>query len=452
MTLTRTGGLALCEQALTKHRGRLVAAALTALLVVAPGMGPAQAGERDMPAVNPQAPVDKALGLRLPKGFSATVFADGLGRARHLVVAPNGDVYVNLRALNEQGYGAVALRDDDGDGIADRREGFSSSAGTGLALTATHLYMSSNEAVFRFERPASTFVPQGEPVTIVSGFPEQRAHAAKPLALDGKGHLFVEVGVPSNACQEQIRTAGSPGRTPCDELERAGIWRFDANTPGQDHRADGVQVARGLRHAVGIDWNSAAGELFFIQHGRDQLNSLWPDLFDADDNAEMPAEELHVVTGEKEHGWPYTFFDPRTGRRLVAPEYGGDGKTEAEAGKYAAPLVAFPAHWAPNDLLFHTGKGLPEGMAGGAFIAFHGSWNRAPRPQAGYQVAFVPFAEDHRPSGAYVTFADGFAGQDPLPSPRQATYRPTGLAEGPDGALFISDSVTGRIWRVTYDG
>ncbi|MGF1455447.1 MAG: PQQ-dependent sugar dehydrogenase [Alphaproteobacteria bacterium] len=404
--------------------------------------------------VDKTAPVDDALGLRVPSGFTAQVFADGLGRARHLAVAPNGDVYVNLRSVDSDGRGVVALRDTDGDGAADVEERFSDIAGTGIALRGEALYVSSNDAVFRFDRPAGTLVPTGDPVTIVSGFPEQRAHAAKPIAFDGAGHLLVEVGVPSNACQEKIRTAGSMGRRPCDELERAGIWRFDAQAPGQDQMKDGVQVARGLRHAVAIDWHGAADALFFVQHGRDQLSSLWPDYFDETDNAEMPAEEFHIVEGEtvREYGWPYTFFDPRADVRLVAPEYGGNGRENAEEGRYPHPLIAFPAHWAPNDLLFHSGTGLPEGMAGGAFIAFHGSWNRAPRPQGGYQVVFAPFGEDHRPTGDWVSFADGFPNEDPLKSPRDARYRPTGLAEGPDGALFISDSVTGRIWKVTYDG
>jgi glucose/arabinose dehydrogenase len=137
---------------------------------------------------------------------------------------------------------------------------------------------------------------------------------------------------------------------------------------------------------------------------------------------------------------------------VVAPEYGGDGKTVAEEGGHEAPLLAFPGHWAPTDLLFHTGRGaFPDAARGGAFIAFHGSWNRAPLPQDGYNVVFAPF-EGAAPTGAWSVFADGFKGADVLEDSDDAEFRPMGLAQGPDGALYITDSVQGRIWRVTHEG
>ena len=135
---------------------------------------------------------------------------------------------------------------------------------------------------------------------------------------------------------------------------------------------------------------------------------------------------------------------------MVGPEYGGDGQTAAQEGLYQAPLLAFPGHWAPNDLLFYTGRsGFPEPARGGAFIAFHGSWNRAPGPQGGYNVVFQPLL-DGWTSGDYIVFADGFAGKSKEPG--RAEHRPSGLAVGPDGALYISDDKAGRIWRVTYVG
>ncbi len=111
--------------------------------------------------------------------------------------------------------------------------------------------------------------------------------------------------------------------------------------------------------------------------------------------------------------------------------------------------MAFPGHWAPDGLLFYTGEMFPESYRGGAFIAFHGSWNRAPLPQGGYKVVFVPFAGDE-PAGSYEVFADGFAGENV--GPRSALHRPMGLAQGPDGSLYITDDRRGRIWRVFYTG
>jgi mono/diheme cytochrome c family protein len=118
------------------------------------------------------------------------------------------------------------------------------------------------------------------------------------------------------------------------------------------------------------------------------------------------------------------------------------------AGKLP-PVAAFPAHWAPNDLAIYTGQAFPTAYRNGAFIAFHGSWNRAPAPQGGFNVVFQPLREG-KASGRWVVFADGFAG--PNKDSGKALFRPTGLAMAPDGALYISDDVKGRIWRVTYHG
>ena len=111
--------------------------------------------------------------------------------------------------------------------------------------------------------------------------------------------------------------------------------------------------------------------------------------------------------------------------------------------------MAFPGHLAPNDLLFYTGRMFPEIYRNGAFIAFHGSWNRAPLEQEGYYVAFVPFMNG-LPSGEMEIFANGFAGVDVIKSPGNAKYRPMGLAQGPGGELYISDSNVGRIWKIEY--
>jgi glucose/arabinose dehydrogenase len=132
---------------------------------------------------------------------------------------------------------------------------------------------------------------------------------------------------------------------------------------------------------------------------------------------------------------------------VLAPEYGGDGKTVGQCAKKKEPLLTFPAHWAPMAALFYTGARFPARYRGGMFITFHGSWNRAPLPQAGYNVVFVPM-KDGAPSDSYEVFADGFAGA--TKSPGGAAHRPVGIAQGPDGALYISDDKGGRIWRVTY--
>ena len=146
-----------------------------------------------------------------------------------------------------------------------------------------------------------------------------------------------------------------------------------------------------------------------------------------------------------------TYFDPFREMRILSPEYGGDGEIEGDGEKYNEPLMAFPGHWAPNDLWFYTGDQFPEHYKNGAFITFHGSNNRSPYPQSGYFLCFVPF-KDGAPTGEWEVFADGFVGDKPLETTRDAQYRPMGLSQGPDGSLYLSDSQVGRIWRFVFKG
>ena len=118
---------------------------------------------------------------------------------------------------------------------------------------------------------------------------------------------------------------------------------------------------------------------------------------------------------------------------------------------YQEPVATFPGHWAPKDMMFYTGEQLPSRYRDGAFVVFHGSWNRAPLPQGGYKVVFVPF-EAELPGSDWEVFADGFKGADVLEHPGAATHRPTSIAQGPAGDLYISSSGSGRVWRVEYIG
>ena len=157
---------------------------------------------------------------------------------------------------------------------------------------------------------------------------------------------------------------------------------------------------------------------------------------------------MRIEDGD-DYGWPYTYYDHFKNKRMLAPEYGGDGKKISD--NYTKPIMGLPAHWAPNDLLFYTGDQFPNRYKNGAFIAFHGSTNRSPYPQAGYVVGFIPF-KDGLPSGELEIFADGFAQVEVIKEMKDAKYRPMGLAEGPNGSLYISDSKKGKIWRVLFDG
>jgi glucose/arabinose dehydrogenase len=396
------------------------------------------------------AQADSPVEISVPPGFAATVFHEGVGRARHLVATDDGRVYVRLREA-PRGRGIVALQDQDGNGKADVEARFGIGAGTGIAVSGDWLYYSTNDTVYR-QKLGDELIPDREAERIAHGFPEQRQHASKALTVDGEGGLYVDVGAPSNACQENARTPGSPGLDPCPQLERqAGVWRFSADQRDQTQVEDGVHWATGTRHFVALEWNAVAGELYGVQHGRDQLSFLFPDLYSVEDSAELPGEVFLRLTEGYNNGWPYAYWDWRREAHVVAPEYGGNGHRTVEEGTYPAPLLAFPGHWAPNDLVFYDGDAFPEAYHGAAFIAFHGSWNRAPLPQRGYCVVAVPMT-DGEPSGGYEIFADGFGGQPVLQSPRDARHRPMGLAVGPEGELYVADSVQGTIWQIRWVG
>lgn len=387
-------------------------------------------------------------GIEVPEGFHVVKVADSLGQPRHIAVNAQGGIFVKLREP-VGGKGILFLEDTDGDGVADVQSGFGAYGGTGIDLDNQYLYASSDEAIFRYPLNAAQQVSDtAKADTLVSGLIARRSHATKSFTLDGNGNLYVNIGAYSNACQEEDRTLGSPGMMPCPILDSAGgIWQFKTDKFHQTY-GDGVRYATGLRNVVGLDWNAADGALYVTQHGRDQLNTLYPDLFDQEASATLPAETLYRIEEGDDAGWPYIYYDQVQDKKILAPEYGGDGKKTG--GEEAIdPLVAFPGHMAPNALLFYTGDMFPERYRQGAFVAFHGSWNRAPEPQMGYFVAFVPFASG-APSGEWEIFADGFDGKDTVYSPDEAAHRPTGLAQGPDGSLYVSDDAGGTIFRIVY--
>ncbi len=398
-------------------------------------------------------------GLSLPEGFEAVVVADSLGRARHLAVNSNGDIYVKMRVPSLKGEN-IAMRDTDNDGKADiikrfgvyKQEG---SYGCGMRIYKGYLYFSTAGEVYRIKLERGKLVPEGETELILTddymNDEHGYSHIAKPLTFDNEGHLYVSFGAPSDVCRYIKRAPGSLGQDPCPELEHhGGIWQFDANKLNQ-RQEDGIRYATGIRSVVGMDWNHVDNTLYAMQHGRDNFDRTWPNLYTAWQSAVLPAEEFLRVEEGTDAGWPYYYYDQIQGKRILNPEYGGDGMETAEGASYTQPIIGFPGHWAPNDLYFYEGDQFPEHYKNGAFIAFHGSTIRAPYSQSGYFIGFVPF-KDGKPSGPWEVFADGFAQIDTIMNTSDARYRPMGIAMGPDGSLYISESEEGKIWRIMYKG
>lgn len=403
-------------------------------------------------------------GITLPAGFCAIVVADltmdgEAARARHMAVTPAGVLFVviNSPRNNQPSFGIIGLRDRDGDGRADEQSQFSANlGGSGIAWGQGTLYFGANDRIVRFLVPAAQLTPTGSAEVIVSGLPDTEDHISKTVVLRDANTLLVNIGSASNACQVENRELQSPGKNPCDELPiRAGVWQFNARGTNQT-QANGQRYATGLRNMVALAWNSRSNDLYGVQHGRDMLFENWPEHFTVEEDAVLPAEELVRITRGSDNGWPYCYFDAVfENKKVLAPEYGGNGQIVSGGGfdcsTYNQPLETFGAHWAPNGIHFYTGTQFPAKYRNGAFIAFHGGFDRAPLPNEGYQVQFVPFGSDGRPSGEPEVFADGFAG--PLrPLPANAKHRPVGVTEGPDGSLYISDDRGGRIWRVVFVG
>jgi glucose/arabinose dehydrogenase len=388
-------------------------------------------------------------GLTLPKGFHAHIVADSLGHGRHIAVNTNGDIYLALQDLKD-GHGLVALRDTNGDGKCDLTVYFGNLPGTGLQIHKGYLYFAHDTGVVRYKLIENELLPAPDPEPIVVGFTRQYQHAAKTIAFDQAGNLYVNVGAPSNACQVNDRTAESPGMDPCPLLEtHGGIWRFKDDVLNQTQEKDGHRFATGLRNCVAIDWNNSVNKLYVVQHGRDQLNQMFPKLYNDSLNALLPAEEFFMLEDGDDCGWPYCYFDDAKNKKVLAPEYGGDGESVGRCAGKKNSFMSFPAHTAPNDLLFYGLSMFPAHYQNGAFIAFHGSWNRAPMVQEGFNVVFVPF--NHTlPSGGWEVFASGFSGNAPVKNPDDALHRPMGLATGSDGSLYVSDSQKGTIWHITY--
>ncbi|SIQ02196.1 PQQ-dependent sugar dehydrogenase [Maribacter ulvicola] len=380
--------------------------------------------------------------LKAPEGFSVAEIGKNLGAVRHLTVAKNGHIYANRSVLKDS-TAIIVLKDTNNDGTIDEQQQFSELPGTGIIATDDYLYTSSNSAIFRYPlNDDHEVVDTNAPEKLVDGLIDMGMDNAKPFTIDNDHNLYVTIGSWNDACRD-----GDAGMMPCTILDSAGgIWKFKTNKLNQTF-ADGSRYATGLKNSVGIRWNFETNSLFATDHGRGGLHSFYPEVFTQKQDAELPAETLYELKEGDNAGWPETYYDHFKDSRMLAPEYGGDGEQIANKD-YINPVVAFPAHLGPNDLLFYTGDMFPDKYKNGAFIAFH---NQSAELKKGFFVAFVPF-KDGKPSGEWEIFLDNFAGFDLADTTTKGTlkHRPCGLAQGPDGALYVCDDFGGSIFKITY--
>ena len=348
--------------------------------------------------------------LRVPSGFTARLFAEGLDHARWLMVAANGDVF-----LAEPRAGRVTLlRDADGDGRAELRKTFLDGLDDphGMAVSGGFFHVADSRGVWRVPYTPGDTRPRAVAVRITApgAFGDSGGHWTRNLAFSRDGRRFyVAIGSESN-----IAVEAAP---------RATVQEFNADGSGQKTFADG------LRNPVGIAFYPGSDDLYVAVNERDGLgDGLVPDY-------------LTRLSRGGFYGWPYSYIGPNP-----QPGY-GDRRPDLVA-RAIVPDVLFRAHSAPLGLVFYEGAQFPAAYRGDAFVALHGSWNAA-RPR-GYFVARVPF-ENGRPKGTYEIFASGFwRDTDRRDGNAYVMGRPAGLAVARDGALLIADDAGSAIWRVAY--
>lgn len=349
-------------------------------------------------------PAEEALRrrLHLPPGFSIAIYAADLPGVRMLRFTKTGDLL-----LSQPQAGAVVLleKDANGDGRADGRHQLLTglSRPHGLDLRDGWLYVAETYGVVRIRYDAAQRETSGALETVVSGIPGGGNHWSRTLKFGPDGGMYVSVGSSCNVCIE-------------DDPLRATLLRFEPDGTGRQ------VYAAGLRNTVGFDWRPGTRELYGTDNGRDLLGDDFP-----------PCEFNRIEKGGF-YGWPYA-----NGQRIADPDY-GQGH-EADIQRSIPPVYEFKAHVAPLGLIFLKGGQLPQDYRGAAIVALHGSWNRTTKQ--GYAVVSLHFDSHGRITER--PFVNGFNLEEDV------IGRPVDVAEGPDGAIYISDDYAGAVYRVSYD-
>ena len=344
--------------------------------------------------------------LSLPKGFSIDVYAEGFKRPRFMLAGPNQEILLSDSAEN----GSVwVLEDKDRDFKGETKKKILEGLDRpfGLALWKDYLYVAEATSLKRYKYDAKAMQVDGKGQELVSWKDFGKGHWTRSILFDAKGEkMYVTVGSGSNV------DAG-------EDPQRAAIHRYNPDGSGHDF------VATGVRNVIGLRWYPGTQALWAAVQERDGLgDDLVPDYF----------------TSIKEggfYGWPYAYIGPNEDPRRK-------GEKPDLVKKTIPPDVQLGAHVAVLDTLFYTGKQFPKEYQGGAFLAFHGSWNRSRR--VGYSVAFIPFSAG-KPQSGPKEFLTGFM---LAPEKREVWGRPVGLFQLPDGSLLVSDDGGNKIWRISY--
>lgn len=339
--------------------------------------------------------------LHLPAGFNVSIFADNLPGARSLALGDNGVVYVGT---GKEGK-LHAVQDADGNGVAEAWHLIDSDLymPNGVAYQNGTLYVAAVNRILRYDAIGQHLANPPEPVVVFDQFPTDKHHGWKYLRFGPDGKLYTAVGAPCNICESKPEIYTS-------------LVRLDPDGSNLEI------LARGIRNAVGFDWQPGTGRLFFNDNGRDHLGD------------DVPPEELNLWSAKNEHfGYPYCH-----GGDILDPDLAGDHKCDP----FKPPVWKYKAHTAPLGMRFYQGKQFPAAYQNQLLVAQHGSWNRTV-PQ-GYKVVMVKFGADALPI-AEEDFISGWLTQN-----GDVLGRPVDILVLPDGSVLVSDDKLGVIYRVTY--
>lgn len=353
----------------------------------------------------PESTVDSEYPLNtitLPDGFGISVFAE-VDNARSLAMSPSGVIYVG----NRSGDKVYAVRDNDGDWVADEKFVLASGLEmpNGVAFKDGDLYVAEVSRILRFDDIEKNLTNPPQPKVIYDQYPTEHHHGWKYIAFGPDGKLYVPVGAPCNICESE------------DDVF-ASITRMNPDGSGLEIFAEGV------RNTVGFDWHPGTNVLWFTDNGRDMMGD------------DLPPCELNRAPEKGMHfGYPYCH-----GNDIGDPEFGD----KRACSEFKKPVWNFEAHTAPLGMTFYSGEMFPEDYKGDIIVAQHGSWNRSSK--IGYRLMRVK-VEGDRATNAEV-FAKGWLDHEK----QEAWGRPVDVLQMPDGSLLVSDDHAGLIYRIFSEG
>jgi len=339
--------------------------------------------------------------IRLPKGFSISVYAE-VENARSMALSPSGTLFVGNRNEDK----VYAVQDSDNDGRADKVYTLASdlTMPNGVAFKDGDLYIAEKSKISKIIKVESDLSNPGKLQTVYDKFPTDDSHGWKYIAFGPDGKLYVPVGAPCNICE------------PSNPVY-ASITRMNADGTGFEIYASGI------RNTVGFTWHPTTKNLWFTDNGRDRLGD------------DIPPCELNAITEKGQHfGYPYCH-----GGTIKDPEFGN----KRPCSDFVKPVQTLGAHVAPLGVKFYTGKMFPAEYNNQVIIAEHGSWDRSKK--SGHRLALVRI-DDKGKATAYETFASGWLND----ATQKVWGRPVDVIVMKDGSMLVSDDQANVIYRITY--